>query len=687
MKNGGHFAIIGTGVSGWTVDGIIVDTNRDAIDIDSVQNMTVRNSVFNSLTDDAIVLKSSFGLGVFFATQNVLIENCTVSGYDAGSVLDGVYSVQKLVATDLDGPTARVKFGTEGTNGFNTVTIRNVLFDRSRGFALESVDGAELYNVVMTDVVMRNVSSSPIFIRLGDRGRSPVTGISSSESVNAANNVRLDDTGWVLPNLIAKYGNYPATRYIPSYTKNTNSPIGGGTTVSIVNPATPTRLNPNSPFPTDPLSANAVGPGFARVHDISISNVTIENADPRHPILIAGLVGNPIENVSISNVSVQYRGGLKMEHAIEQRQRNTTWTYVAYQSAQANQTLPWLANTFFSKNEALLPRISWDAAANGGLGAWADDPYNVPEMPREYPEPTLFGILPAYGLYARHVKGLTVDNVNVRFMVEDERPAVVLDDVDNAVFQNFSADIKSGVPVFVKVTNTKKRDADREYVLNYPYTDHVGDESDDTGRPRRAGRHRRSSGARHSSRYALHVADGTQRGAALFVCRGQRRLPVAIDGFPAVFRFGRHQDDEGSDAVAVHGQRQVAGGHSAHLFSQQSAERSDLRRDARTLSWTPKYGQAGTYALRFIVNDGVLPESTDVAVTVASRVLGDVNGDESANCADLAMASSAIGTRTGQAGFLPAADTDGNGVIDAVDVKLVRVAVARTPGFGIYTCP
>jgi hypothetical protein len=50
-------------------DGIIVDTNRDAIDIDSVQNLSVRNSVFNSLTDDAIVLKSSFGLGVFFATQ------------------------------------------------------------------------------------------------------------------------------------------------------------------------------------------------------------------------------------------------------------------------------------------------------------------------------------------------------------------------------------------------------------------------------------------------------------------------------------------------------------------------------------------------------------------------------------------------------------------------------------------
>ena len=69
--------IIGTGVVGWTVDGIIVDTNRDAFDIDASQNVTVRNSVFNSLTDDAIVLKASFGLGRFMPTQNVLIENCT----------------------------------------------------------------------------------------------------------------------------------------------------------------------------------------------------------------------------------------------------------------------------------------------------------------------------------------------------------------------------------------------------------------------------------------------------------------------------------------------------------------------------------------------------------------------------------------------------------------------------------
>jgi polygalacturonase len=62
IKNGGHFGILGTGVNNWTIDGIIIDTDRDALDIDNSQNVTVRNSVFNSIQDDALVLKASFAL-------------------------------------------------------------------------------------------------------------------------------------------------------------------------------------------------------------------------------------------------------------------------------------------------------------------------------------------------------------------------------------------------------------------------------------------------------------------------------------------------------------------------------------------------------------------------------------------------------------------------------------------------
>ena len=41
---------------------------------------------------------------------------------------------------------------------------------------MEAVDGSSLTNIVMTDCTMDTVSSSPIFIRVGDRARYPVTG-------------------------------------------------------------------------------------------------------------------------------------------------------------------------------------------------------------------------------------------------------------------------------------------------------------------------------------------------------------------------------------------------------------------------------------------------------------------------------------------------------------------------------
>ena len=470
IRNGGHMAILGSGVIGWTLDGIVVDTNRDAIDVDACQNVTIRNSVFNSLNDDAIVMKGSFGIGRYFPTRNILIEKDTVSGYDPGSVLDKTYSTQKLVASDRDGPTGRVKFGTEGSSGLDTMTVRDITFDRSRGFALESVDGAEIKNIFFTNIHMKNVSSSPIFLRIGDRGRAPVTGSNASNALPAPVSVRLDDPGWVLPNATDMYGSWQARRYIPSYNKTKSVSISGASTpFRIVDPDSPAQLNPHSIAPADPLYANAVGVGFASIHDVLIDHVVVEDADPRYPILLAGLMDHPIHNVTIRNLTVEFRGGLKMEHAIEQRQLNQSYTYSAYQAASATQSIPWLVNTFFSKNEALLPRISWNPKFAAGSGGWADDPYNVPEMPREYPEPSIFGILPSYGIYARHVDGLTTSGIDIHFKVEDERPAVVLDDVQNATFSDFRASVKDGVPVFVKVTNTRKREPDREYVKEAPY--------------------------------------------------------------------------------------------------------------------------------------------------------------------------------------------------------------------------
>ncbi|SEJ39790.1 glycoside hydrolase family 28 protein [Paraburkholderia diazotrophica] len=439
IKYGGHFAILGTGVRNWTVDGILVDSNRDGIDIDASQDVTIRNSTFNTLNDDAVVLKGTFALGRYAPTRNVLIENCTVSGYDTGSVLDRTYSVQQ--SGPPDGPTGRIKLGTESTTGFDTVTVRHIRFDRSRGFALESVDGAALKNVIFTDVTMTHVTSAPIFIILGDRGRSPVTGNSADESLAPVDTVRLDDREWVLPNRPA-YGTHPAVRYIPSYNRNQIVSGEGGSHFAVVNQAAPTQLNAASVRPRDPLYANAVGAPFATLENVAISNVKITDSDPRFPIIITGLVDHPVRNVSIQNVSVGFRGGLKMRDAVEQSADH---------------------------NEALLPRIGWDPEARDGKGGWTDDPYNIPEAPREYPEPSMYGVLPAYGLYARHVQGLKMRNVRLSYGAEDERPPVVLDDVRDSSFIGFAAMAKSGTPDFVMVTNARKREAENEFVPDFPY--------------------------------------------------------------------------------------------------------------------------------------------------------------------------------------------------------------------------
>jgi polygalacturonase len=54
---------------------------------------------------------------------------------------------------------------------------------------------------------------------------------------------------------------------------------------------------------------------------------------------------------------------------------------------------------------------------------------NVPERPAAYPEVTMYGSLPAYGLYVRHARDLSLRHVELTVEHPDVRPAVVADDV------------------------------------------------------------------------------------------------------------------------------------------------------------------------------------------------------------------------------------------------------------------
>jgi Glycosyl hydrolases family 28 len=63
----------------------------------------------------------------------------------------------------------------------------------------------------------------------------------------------------------------------------------------------------------------------------------------------------------------------------------------------------------------------------------------VPELEKTYPDAYMFGDLPAYGLYCRHVDGLRLDGVDLNADQADARPAVVLDDVSRAVIRAMQA--------------------------------------------------------------------------------------------------------------------------------------------------------------------------------------------------------------------------------------------------------
>jgi hypothetical protein len=63
-------------------------------------------------------------------------------------------------------------------------------------------------------------------------------------------------------------------------------------------------------------------------------------------------------------------------------------------------------------------------------------------VPGDYPHAPMFGPLPAFGLYVRHVDGLTLRNVRVRAAAPDARPAVLLDDVADLESDDTTHDVR-----------------------------------------------------------------------------------------------------------------------------------------------------------------------------------------------------------------------------------------------------
>lgn len=155
-------------------------------------------------------------------------------------------------------------------------------------------------------------------------------------------------------------------------------------------------------------------PGIVR--NIRISNLTVEvpfgrpdqNYDLRGPEVdffhnpfpasIAGIPGNYIEGVELENIDITYPG-------------------------------------LATKGMAYIPL--WDLK-------------RVPEKIKDYPEFSMFGELPSWGLYVRHAQYIKLKNIRFILIDDDYRPAFVFDDVSQLSMTNITLENAGNHPQYIK---------------------------------------------------------------------------------------------------------------------------------------------------------------------------------------------------------------------------------------------
>ncbi len=139
-----------------------------------------------------------------------------------------------------------------------------------------------------------------------------------------------------------------------------------------------------------PYKADMAKPAMGKLRNVILSDIVASHGSPSG-CSITGMPDQPIENVTLSNIRMSFLGG----------------------------------------------------------GGQNDVNQVVPELPEKYPESGMFGRLPSYGLYCRHVVGLSLRNVELSVEGPEHRPALVCDDVTNLHVDQLRVTGVSGAPAQV----------------------------------------------------------------------------------------------------------------------------------------------------------------------------------------------------------------------------------------------
>jgi len=179
LLNAPNYNISLLGTDYVNIDGVtILNGFADGIDPDACRNVRISNCHIES-RDDAIVPKTSFSLGERRSCENITVANC-------------------FLASRAN----CFKLGTESGGDFKHITVANCVMSNfagetpganhaTSGISLESVDGANVEDVLISNVSMYN-ACCPIFIRLGSRCRDSAPSPGSLKNVSISHVVALN---------------------------------------------------------------------------------------------------------------------------------------------------------------------------------------------------------------------------------------------------------------------------------------------------------------------------------------------------------------------------------------------------------------------------------------------------------------------------------------------------------------
>jgi len=209
------------------------------------------------------------------------------------------------------------------------------------------------------------------------------------------------------------------------------------------------------------IAIESVDGGF--IENVVVSNIVAENTGNAIFVRL-GHRGSEkpgtIKNIVIKNIKVRVPFG-RPDEAYDMRGPALPFFHNQFPSPICGIPGSYIENISLENIEITYPGRA--SKAMGYIPLWRLN--SVPEKIKDYPEYTMFGELPAWGFYIRHVKGISMKNITLKLDDSDYRPAFVFDDVQGINMEKIQLPADKKEQIILKDTKEVSLDKNADLIM------------------------------------------------------------------------------------------------------------------------------------------------------------------------------------------------------------------------------